>query len=268
MSEVVKLTKKKIHSFFIFRDTGTCVYTRNFTDKFENLDTDLVTNFFAALFSFAEEITSEKMEILEMINIKLMFISSKDFLEKGTKENFIFVLMADIEENKVFLKNCLIMIMSQFYNVYENILNLKNYSIVESEELDSIVDLVVSGDWEIDSYRRYYEDVEQFANELVSKNEILGAALLSITGNKIFSSLSRNMLTRALKELEIRINQGISELPLSIYVLEDGGKVFTKEIVNREYLVLHFDSSIPLGMCDITSDKIVSQIEVLFKSWS
>ncbi|MHA1912959.1 MAG: hypothetical protein ACW986_04655 [Promethearchaeota archaeon] len=267
MNEIVKLTKKKIHSFFIFRDTGTCVYTRNFTDTFENLNIDLVTNFFAALFSFAEEITSEKMEILEMVNVKLLFVSSKDFLEKGTKENFIFVIMADIAENRVYLKNCLFMIMSQFYNVYDDIVDVKDISIVKNKELDSIIDLVVSGNWEIDSYRQYYEDVERFTNDLISENEILGAALLSITGNNIFSSLSRKLITRALKELEIRLHLGDSNIPLTIYVLEDGCKVFTKEIVNKEYLVLHFDGSVPLGMCDITSNKIVNQIGELFKSW-
>ena len=280
MDEILKLADSKIHTLYILRDSGTCIYSRNFTDKFEKIDIDLVTNFFAAFFSFAEEVTSEKMESLEMVNLKLLFISSKDFLEEP-KENLIFALMSDIDENKVFLKNSLIMIMSHFYNVYDDLLPdrvkgtpksvwdvRKDYVAIKNDELNSIIDSVISGGWEIDSYRSYYEDVEHLTNDLIAENEILGAALLSITGNKIFSSLSPKLIARALKELEIRLHLGYSDLPLTIQVLEDGCKVITKEIVNNEYLILHYDSTVTLGMCNLTSTKIANHIEKLFKSWS
>jgi hypothetical protein len=280
MNEILKLAKKKkIHSLFILRDTGICIYSRNFTSKFEKVDIDLVTNFFAAFFSFAEEVTSEKMESLEMVNVNLLFISSKDFLE-DSKENLIFCLLADIDENKVFLRNNLIMVMMQFYNIYEDLVPIrvkgtpktvwdakKEYIVIKNNELDTIVDSIMSGEWEIDSYEGYYKEVENYLHELISENEILGAALLFITGNSINFSLSQKLFRRALKELEIRLQLGYSDLPLMIHVLEDGCKVITKEIVNKEFLILHFDSSIPLGMCDITSNKIADHIGKLFKSW-
>lgn len=279
MNEILKLAKKKIHSLFILRDTGICIYNRNFTNKFEKVDIDLVTNFFAAFFSFAEEVTSEKMESLEMVNVNLLFISSKDFIE-NPKQNLIFCLLADIDENKVFLRNNLIMVMTQFYNIYEDLVPArvkgtpktvwdakKDYLVIKSNELDTFVDSIMSGEWEIDSYEGYYKEVENYLHELISEDEILGAALLFITGNSINYSLSQELFRRALKELEIRLQLGYSNLPLMIHVLEDGCKVFTKEIVNREFLILHFDSSSPLGMCDITSNKIADHIDKLFKSW-
>ena len=280
MNEILKLAKKKkIHSVFILKDSGICIYSRNLTSKFEKVDIDLVTNFFAALFSFAEEVTSEKMEMLEMANVNLLFISSKDFLE-APKENLIFCLLADIDENKVFLRNNLIMVMTQFYNIYEDLMPAKGkgttqmgwdnknvYPVIKSDELDTFVDSIMSGEWEIDSYEGYYKEVENYLHELISEDEILGAALLFITGNSINYSLSQKLFRRALKELEIRLQLGYSNLPLMIHVLEDGCKVFTKEIVNREFLILHFDSSIPLGMCDITSNKIADHIGKLFNSW-
>ena len=281
MNEILNLAKnKKIHSLFILRDTGICIYNRNFTSKFEKVDIDLVTNFFAAFFSFAEEVTSEKMESLEMVNVNLLFISSKDFLENPT-QNLIFCLLADIDENKVFLRNNLIMVMTQFYNIYEDLVPArvkgtpktvwdakKEYLVIKSNELDTAVDSIMSGEWEIDSYEGYYKDVENYLHELISEDEILGAALLFVTGNSINFSLSQKLFRRALKELEIRLQLGYSNLPLMIHVLEDGCKVFTKEIVNREFLILHFDSSIPLGMCDITSNKIADHIGKLFNNWS
>ncbi|MFX1243060.1 MAG: hypothetical protein ACFFA7_17575 [Promethearchaeota archaeon] len=279
MNEILKLAKKKIHSLFILRDTGICIYNRNFTNKFEKVDIDLVTNFFAAFFSFAEEVTSEKMESLEMVNVNLLFISSKDFIE-NPKQNLIFCLLADIDENKVFLRNNLIMVMTQFYNIYEDLVPArvkgtpktvwdatKDYFVIKSNELDTAVDSIMSGEWEIDSYEGYYKEVENYLHELISEDEILGAALLFVTGNSINFSLSQKLFRRALKELEIRLQLGYSNLPLMIHVLEDGCKVFTKEIVNREFLILHFDSSSPLGMCDITSNKIADHISKLFKNW-
>ncbi|MFX0167016.1 MAG: hypothetical protein ACFFAG_13295 [Promethearchaeota archaeon] len=280
MNEILKTEKKKIHSLFILKETGTCIYSRNFTNKFEKVDLDLVSGFFAAFFSFAEEVTSEKIENLEMVNVRLLFISSKDVLE-DPKENLIFCLMADIDENKVFLRNSLFMIMSHFYNVYEDLVpdrvkgtprtvwdTKKDHIVIKNDELNSIIDSIISGEWEIDSYESYYKEVENYLHDLIAENEILGAALLSITGKIINSSLSQNIFARAIKELEIRLQMGYSDLPLLIYVLQDDCKVFTKEIVNNEFLILHFDSSIPLGMCNLTSTKIANTIKKLFKSWS
>jgi hypothetical protein len=280
MSEMLKLEKKKIHSLFILRDFGTCIYSRNFTGKFDNIDKDLVTNFFAALFSFVEEVTLERMENLEMVNVRLIFRSSKDFLE-NQEENLIFCLMADIDENSIFLRNSLYMIMMQFYNMYEDLLPdrvkgtpklmreaQKDYIVIKNNDLDTVIDSIISGDWEIDSYKGYYEEVEDYLDDLIHENEILGAALLSITGNIINSSLSSKILSHALKELEIRLQMGYLDPPLMIYVLEDGCKVFTKEIVNNEFLILHYESSISLGMCDVTSSKIANHIAKLYQGWS
>ncbi|MFX1325405.1 MAG: hypothetical protein ACFE8N_10640 [Promethearchaeota archaeon] len=280
MSEILKLEKKKVHSLFILRDIGTCIYSRNFTDKFKEVDIDLVTNFFAALFSFVEEVTSERMENLEMVNVRLVFRSSKDFM-KEQEENLIFCLMADTDVNSIFLRNNLFMIMMQFYNMYDELLPnrvkgtpklvreaRKDYIIIRNDDLDAIIDSIITGEWEIDSYKGYYEKVEEYLDDLITENEILGAALLSITGNIINSSLSQKILSHALKELEIRLQMVYLDPPLMIYVLEDGCKIFTKEIVNKEFLILHFESSISLGMCDITSSKIANHIGKLYENWS
>ncbi len=280
MNEILKLAKKKkIHNLFILRDTGICIYSKNFTDKFEKIDIDLITNFLAAFFAFSEEVTSEKMESLEMANVNLIFISAKDFIE-DPKENLIFCLMADIDENKVFLRNSLIMVMSQFYNTYKDLIPdrvkgtpksvwdaKKDYVVIKNEDLDNFINSIMSGEWEIDSYESYYKEVENYLHELISENEILGAALLFLTGNYINFSLSQKLFKRALKDLETRLQLGYSDLPLTIYVLKDGCKVITKEIVNNEFLILHYDSSMPLGMCDITSNKIADHIGKLYNNW-
>ncbi|MFX1524583.1 MAG: hypothetical protein ACFFCC_13830 [Promethearchaeota archaeon] len=277
---MLKLEKKKVHNLFILRDTGTCIYNRNFTDKFNKTDIDLVTNFFAALFSFAEEVTSERMENLEMVNVRLLFRSSKDFLQ-DEEEILIFCLMADIDVNSIFLRNSLFMIMMQFYNMNEDLLpsrvkgtpklmmdSRREYLVIKNDDFDNVVDSIILGKWEIDSYKDYYEEVEEYLDELIHEDKILGAALLSITGNIINSSLSPEILSHAMKELEIRLQLGYLDPILMIYVLDDGCKVITKEIVNNEFLILHYESSIPLGMCDITSSKISNQIDKLYKDRS
>ncbi|MHA1988349.1 MAG: hypothetical protein ACW98D_17075 [Promethearchaeota archaeon] len=277
---MLKLEKKKIHSLFILRDIGTCIYSRNFTGKFDNINIDLLTNFFAALFSFTEVITSERMENLDMVNVRLVFRASQDFLG-NQEESLIFCLIADIDENGIFLRNSLFMIMMQFYNMYEDLLPdrvketpksvreaRRDYNLIKNNDLDTVIDSIISGEWEIDSYKGYYEKVEDYLDDLIHENEILGAALLSITGKIINSSLSSKILSHALKELEIRLQMKYLDPPLMIYVLDDGSKVITKEIVNNEFLILHYEPLISLGICDVTSNKIANHIAKLYQNWS
>lgn len=267
MNEILKIVKRKIHSFFILKENGTCIYNRNFSSKFEKLDIDLVTNFFAAFSSFAEEVTSEKIEVLEMANVKLVFISSKDLDLKDIKENLIFATIADIDENNVFLKDSLAMITTHFYNVYKDNLTSLDTAVFHSDELDTIIDSIILGNWEIDSYKDYYRKVETLLDDLIHEDEFLGAALLSVTGTSIYSTLSEKLLSRTLKELDIRLQLGYLDLPLMIYVLKNGDKVVTKEIVNQEFLILLYSATVPLGMCEITANNIATKIEKIYKNW-
>jgi len=189
------------------------------------------------------------------------------FLEE-MNENLIFATIADIDENNVFLKNSLVMIMTHFYNVYTDNLTSMDTAVFHSDELDTIIDSIISGNWEIDSYKDYYKEVEKLLNDLIRADEFLGAALLSVTGNSICSTLSEKLLSRTLKELDIRLQLGYLDLPLMIYVLKNGNKVVTKEIVNQEFLILLYSSTVPLGMCEITSNNVTSKIEKIFKNWS
>ena len=77
----------KIHSLFILKKTGVCIYNRNFTNDFENIEVNLITPFFSAIFSFSENVISKKTpEILEMSELRFFFT---------VREDFIFIILSD-----------------------------------------------------------------------------------------------------------------------------------------------------------------------------
>jgi len=64
----------KLHSLYILTKTGACLYSRNITEDFENIEPNLITPFFSAIFSFSENVISKKTpEILEMEGIRIAF---------------------------------------------------------------------------------------------------------------------------------------------------------------------------------------------------
>jgi hypothetical protein len=77
----------KIHSLFILKKTGICLYYRNFTKDFDTIQVNLITPFFSAIFSFSENVISKKTpEILEMSEFRFVF---------KVQEEFIFTILSD-----------------------------------------------------------------------------------------------------------------------------------------------------------------------------
>ncbi len=252
----------KIHSLLILNSTGTCLYSKNFTKEFQNLDINLITPFFSALFSFAENTLSRKLEELEMGGLRLLF---------KIEEEFVFILFTDASVSLLFAKTRIEKIKESFHRIYDELEDeLKGYQEIESQELDSLVAAIITGAEEIFKSQSFYEKVIGMFKNLVFENEILGAALLSTKGNIIYSSLPDDILLGAVKELEIRFMTGALNLPEMYYSLENRQKVFSKIIEHKKsglhlFLVIMFESSVPLGMATIKLDSITKQMITLLK---
>ena len=100
---------------------------------------------------------------------------------------------------------------------------------------------------------------------LVFENEILGAALFSINGNVIYSSLPQEILLSSLKELEIRYTIA-NEFNTTFYSLENNQKIFSQVIkipwkLDPLIMVILFDSTVPTGMAEVNLDKISKTIQ-------
>jgi len=247
----------KIHSLFILKKTGVCIYSRNFTDDFKNLEVNLITPFFSAIFSFSENVISRKTpEILEMRELRFVFKVHQDL---------IFSLLSDSTASLLFVSTRLERIAEVFLEEYPDITKIKDYEGIENTKFDKMVDSIIRGEDEIYMSQTFYKKVIDVFEKLMYENELLGAALLTTKGNTIYNSLPNEIFVNALKELEIRYMIGALDLPEMYYGLKNGQKVFSKVIdipwkLDPLLVVVLYDTTMPLGMCDMNLKKLANKI--------
>ena len=246
----------KIHSLFILNKAGACLYSRNITSDFENIEPNLITPFFSAIFSFSESVISkETPEILEMGGFRIAFKVEGDY---------IYAILADSSASLLFINSRLSSIVHEFKKFLENN-ELESYEVIENSEFDVRIDSIITGEEELVSSQPLYKKIIDLFNKLTLENEMLGAALFSINGKVIFSSLPYEILLSSLKELEIR-HIVANEYTLTFYSLENGEKVFSR-IINIPWkldpllVVILYESSVPLGMAEVNLEKITRAIQ-------
>ena len=245
-----------IHSLFILNKTGVCIYSRNITSDFDNIDPNLITPFFSALFSFSANVISQQTpEILEMGGFRIAF---------KVKGEFIYAILADSTASLLFIKSRLVSIVDVFEEFLENN-DVEDYEVIENAEFDSKIDSIITGDDELIGSQPLYKKIIDFIKRLTLENEILGATLFTINGKVIFTSLPHDILLSSLKELEIR-HTVANEFKLTFVCLDNGQKVFTGKInipwkLDPLLIVVLFESSVPLGMAELNLDKLIKTIE-------
>jgi hypothetical protein len=247
----------KIHSLFILKKTGICIYSRNFTNEFENLEVNLITPFFSAIFSFSENVIMKKTpEVLEMSELRFVFT---------IQEDLIFTILSDSSASLIFVNSRLSRIMDEFLDYFPDNSEVKDYQQIEEPKFDEFVDSIITGEEEIYLSKVLFQKVIDVFKELMYENEIVGAALLSTKGNVIYTSLPNEILVNSLKELEIRYRVGTLTLPEMYSRLENGQKVVSKIIdipwkLDPLLIVVLYDITVPLGMAEVNLDKIAKQI--------
>ena len=247
----------KIHSLFILKKTGVCIYNRNFTKDFENIQVNLITPFFSAIFSFSENVISKKTpEIIEMSELRFVF---------KIQEDFIFSILSDSSASLLFVSSRLTRIADEFFDLFPDLSQVKDYQQIEEPKFDELVDSIITGEEEIDMSKLFYQKVINVFKDLMYQNEILGAALLSIKGNVIYTSLPNEILVNSLRELEIRYRVGAIILPEMYSRLENGQKIVSKIIdipwkLDPLLIVVLYDTTVPLGMAEVNLDRIADKI--------
>ncbi len=120
----------KIHSLFILKKTGVCIYNRNFTNDFENIEVNLITPFFSAIFSFSENVISKKTpEILEMSELRFVFT---------VREDFIFSILSDSSASIIFVSSRLSRIADEFFELFPDTTKVKDYQQIEEIEQQAV----------------------------------------------------------------------------------------------------------------------------------
>ncbi|MFX0070137.1 MAG: hypothetical protein ACFFAO_03515 [Candidatus Hermodarchaeota archaeon] len=246
------------------QEGGVCIYHRFFSDEFKDLQVDLVTPFISAIMTFSEKVISKKLEVLEMGELRFVIRKDKDFL---------FVMLSDSSENLLFINSRLEKIVKVFFRAYD-VLVLKGkinekLCMIESKKFDNLIDSFIHGVLEINQIKKHpnYNKIVEHFSDLISQHEIIGSALLTDKGTIIYSSLTGDLLIRAMKELEIRYMSGTFDLPELFYTLGNGQKVCERIIPYNKFMnllvVVQFTKETTLGMMDYTSEMIIEKIEKL-----
>ncbi|MFX1364989.1 MAG: hypothetical protein ACFFCE_15825 [Promethearchaeota archaeon] len=247
----------KIHSLFILKKTGLCIFHKNFTKDFDHIEVNLITPFFSAIFSFSENVMSRKTpEILEMRELRFVF---------KVKNDLIFSLLSDSTASILFVSSRLEKIVDTFLKEYPNSGEIVDYQQVENPKLDKVIKSIIKGEDEIHMSKTFYQKAIELFEELLNNNEFVGVALLTTKGNIIYTSLPHEILINSLKELEISYMVGALNLPEKYYGLENGQKVFSKIIdipwkLEPLFLVALFDTTVPLGMAEMNIRKVANKI--------
>ncbi|MFX1346339.1 MAG: hypothetical protein ACFFAI_14595 [Promethearchaeota archaeon] len=247
----------KIHSLFILKKTGVCIYNRNFTNDFENIEVNLITPFFSAIFSFSENVISKKTpEILEMSELRFVFT---------VRDDFIFTILSDSSASIIFVSSRLSRIADEFFELFPDTTKVKDYQQIEEPKFDELVDTIITGEEEIYMSKVFYKKVIDVFKDLMYESEIIGAALLSTKGNIIYTSLPNEVLVNSLKELEIRFMVGAVTLPEIYSRLENGQKIVSKIIdipwkLDPLLIVILFSKEVPLGMAEVNLNRIADKV--------
>lgn len=242
-----------IHSLFILKRNGVCIYSQNFTEDYD-LEPQLITPFFSAIFSFSQSLISRELEELEMSGLRFTF---------RVEDDFIFVILADSSVSILFLQSRLKMISDKFYEVFNKLTGMDQHKEVTSPELDEQMHMIITGMEDLGDV--FYRKIIDLFEGLIFENEIIGAALLTTKGNVVYSSLPHEILLSSLKELEIRFMSGALTLPEMFYSLESGQKVFCKIVYHHRrdinfFIVMFFEQTVPLGMASIMLEKVANRI--------
>ncbi len=271
----------QVHSLFILLDTGICIYSREFTKRLKKVDTYLLSALLSALFSFSKELTSKQLDVIEMFDLKLAF---------KRKSKFIFVIISDETVSQIFLFDCLERISSHFLYFYEKLGPSRDYEVIKDKKVDLIIDSIAKGLTDPLFYRSP-EKIQGYFKNLIMDNEIIGAAILSITGRIYYSSLPKKILVNSLKELENISKEVLNEVyevlekrrsvktireiikrgypKVSISVLKNGQKIFSKQVshkklLSRNYIIIIlYDSKVNLGIAELSLMKIAKNIKKL-----
>ena len=251
----------QIHSLYILKSSGIPLYSRYFTEEFQNVDVNLLTPFFSAIFTFSEELVKRKLEELEMSGLRFTFFE---------ENKFIFVLLSDSSVSILFTSTRLISIADAFFREYYQLDKLREYTQIENSKFDKLIDTIIKGEEEILESRKFYSKIIEMFTDLILQDEIAGACILNTKGSILYNSLPDELLLNSVRELEIRFMSGTLTLAEMFYSLESGQKVFCSIPMSNIgafdlFIVLLFEKSVPLGMCEVNLFKITNSIEKLIR---
>ena len=242
ISSKIKRTPEKmnIHNLFIFRNSGICLYSRNFTSYY-NMEENLVSSFFTALGSFTQEIVGKTIESIEMGSIKFTIIKKNDIL---------YGFLSGVEENMLLLED----IADKINNQYIKFVKLHNVNTtmeyIYSKDFDRIIDQTLEDIMSNEFDLRKEAKIIKYLKELISNAEIKGVILLTDKGKVIFSSLRSYNVKKLLKEVDFRVKIHNNAILKMFYMTKNNEIIFSENINDLYFLILMFNFNAKFGISE------------------
>lgn len=240
-----------IHNLLIFNRSGICIYGISFTDLFRLEQEQLISSYFTALMSFTNELIGDKIKALEMGGgVKLTIFE---------KNNLIYGLLCDTDENLIMLENIISKLHVKFIKYVKKNHIKTDLEYIYDDDLDNLVKEIIK---EMSSKEYDVEKEEKVIKYLksIKPNDQLNDIIFLTDGGKILYSSSRNKTSQTLKEVDFRIKVYNNSILKLFYTSKDNELIFS-EYFNEKYLiVLVFDLKTKFGVAEFYLNKIVSKI--------
>ena len=243
--------KMDIHNLFIFRNSGICLYSRNFTNYYD-MEENLISSFFTALRSFTQEIVGKNIETIEMGNLKFTIIK---------KNKYLYGFLSDIEENVLLLEDIAEKINIQYlkYVKLHNVNTTMEY--IYSKDFDRIIDETLENILSNEFDLRKEAIIIKYLKELNSNAEVEGVILLTDKGKVIFSSLRSYNVKKMLKEVDFRIKIHNNAILKMFYMTKNNDIIFSENINDLYFLILMFNFNTKFGISEYYLKKAVDYLK-------
>ncbi len=244
--------KSHIHNLFIFDKSGLCLFHLNFSKVFKIKEDQLISSFITAIMSFTIKVIGNRMEAVEMGNVKIVII------EKGS---FYYGLLCDSLENLQLLEDLVIKIHYYFINyINRNNVNIQIQHICDEEFKNSIREILISSisnEFDIPKENK----ILTYLEELSLNEDLKGIILLTDNGRIIYSSLKKASIKNFLKEVDFRIKICNNNILKLFYTSKDNNIIFSEYVEDSYFIILVFDFRIKFGLAEHYLSKVVKFIK-------
>ncbi|MHA1272010.1 MAG: hypothetical protein ACTSQS_01100 [Promethearchaeota archaeon] len=245
------LENKNIHKFFIFNKSGICLYSRNFTDKYQ-AEENLLSSFFFAIMAFSKEIIGDKVRIIEIGNVKFVIVE---------KKLFYYGILCESMENSTYLEEIVSKIHKKFIEFIKNNnidINIENFS---DDDFNAYIDTILTENFNNDYDIIKETKIIEYLDELSYNDELEGIILLTDTGNVIYSSLEPPKLKEFLKEVDFRVKICNNSILKLFYTSKNNHLIFSEYVCDIYFVILIFDKNTKFGIAEYYLHKVVKFIE-------
>ncbi|MHA1143781.1 MAG: hypothetical protein ACTSRW_03520 [Candidatus Helarchaeota archaeon] len=239
-----------IFDFYILEKKGTCIFHQTFSviDK-KKVEADLISGFFSAMLLFSKEITDKRLEILELENVRLIFIESKlDNLE------YIFVAFVDENESTAQVQDILRRISEKFFQNFGTKLKAWNRNTELFTGFEKQIELIIIKA-DIDRFM-LIEKLEEIIR-IKEKSRLEGLAIFTNKGDLMISNIElkqplKSYLTRA---IECQWKTGVA-ITRSILTYE-GRLLFIEPISDYLLAAILMKQNVSIKMASFLAENLI-----------